>query len=114
MPTILLVTYGVMWQVADFEVKRLEPYYQLSKRSGATARDSLNQDYLTFLSYLVPLKAIRSRQWAVVFSSIATLMAGSLVPILQSASVVLLPVKKLRVDKQPKFVRIDPPWSRAM
>ncbi|KAF2424275.1 hypothetical protein EJ08DRAFT_595313 [Tothia fuscella] len=114
LPTIVLLTFGIMWQVVDFEVKRLEPYYQLSKRTGATARDSLNQDYLTFLSYLVPLKAIRAKQWAVVYSSMATLLAGGLVPVLQSASVVMLPEKKYREDNEPKFVRINPIWSRMM
>lgn len=114
MPTFFLLSYGVMWQVVDFEVKRLEPYYQLSKRTGATARDSLNQDYLTFLAYLVPLKAIRAKQWAVVFSSIATLLAGSVVPVLQSASIVMLPEKKERKDGEDKYVCINPIWSRVM
>jgi hypothetical protein len=114
MPTVVLLTYGVMWQVVDFEVKRLEPYYQLSKRTGATARDSLNQDYLTFLSYLVPLKAVRAKQWAVVYSSMATLLAGSVVPVLQSAAVVMLPGKQDRTDGQDKFVRMNPIWSRIM
>lgn len=112
MPTVVLLSYGVMWQVVDFEVKRLEPYYQLSKRTGATARDSLNQDYLTFLSYLVPLKAVRAKQWAVVYSSMATLLAGSVVPVLQSAAAVMLPVKKDRRDGENKFVRMNPIWSR--
>lgn len=114
MPTFVLLSYGVMWQVVDFEVKRLEPYYQLSKRTGATARDSLNQDYLTFLAYLVPLKAIRAKQWAVVFSSMATLLAGSVVPVLQSASIVMLPEKKARKDGEDKYVRINPIWSRVL
>jgi hypothetical protein len=114
MPTIVLLTFGIMWQIVDYEVKRLEPYYQLSRRDGATARDSLNQDYLTFLSYLVPLKAVHSKQWAVMYSSIATLMAGGLIPVLQSASVVMLPVQSERKDDEPKYVRIVPAWSRAM
>jgi hypothetical protein len=114
MPTIVLLTFGMMWQIVDFEVKRLEPYYQLSKRDGATARDSINQDYLTCMSYLVPLKAIRSKQWAVAYSSVATLMAGGLIPVLQSGSVVMLPEKSQRKDDKLKFVKISPPWSRAM
>src|SRR5437016_7440731 len=27
MPTLVTVLYGIMWQVVDFEIKRLEPYY---------------------------------------------------------------------------------------
>jgi len=114
LPTILLVTYGVLWQIADFEVKRLEPYYQLSKKTGATAAESLNMDYLTFLAYFVPFKAIRYRQWAVLFSSCASLMASTLVPAIQSASVQIYPDQDQRHAKELKWVGMDPPWSRAL
>ena len=114
-PTMILVTYGVMWQITDFEVKRLEPFFQLSQKNGATAAGSLNIDYLTFFSYLTPLKAIRYRQWAVVFSSISTILAGSLAPVLQSASVVLLPDRhQPRGPKVDKIVRMNPIWSRVL
>ena len=39
-PIIVLVSYGVLWQAVDYDIKRLEPYYQLSKRTGATAAES--------------------------------------------------------------------------
>lgn len=108
------VFYGILWQMTDFEVKRLEPYYQLSKKTGATAGESLNMDYLTFMSWLVPLRALRHRQYAVIFSSVSTLVASSLVPVLQSASIITYPPKKERHDDQVKSVRVDPPWSRAV
>ncbi|KAF2843350.1 hypothetical protein M501DRAFT_925260, partial [Patellaria atrata CBS 101060] len=113
-PTMILVSYGILWQISDFEVKRLEPYYQLSKKTGATAEESLNMDYLTFFSYLTPIKAIRYQQWAVTLSSLSTLIAGSLVPVLQSASVEMYPKKSERVEGRMKYVRIDPPWSRTV
>jgi hypothetical protein len=110
MPTLVLVTYGVMWQAVDYDVKRLEAFYQLSKPDGALAKDSLNIDYLTSMSYLVPVMAIGSRQWAVVLSSITTLVAGSLLPVLQAASVDLSPNN----DNNLKLVNINPLWSRIM
>jgi len=45
LPTLIAVTFGVLWQITDFEVKRLEPYYQLSKPGGALAAESINVDY---------------------------------------------------------------------
>ncbi|KAF1920791.1 hypothetical protein BDU57DRAFT_553094 [Ampelomyces quisqualis] len=111
---LTFVLYGILWQMTDFEVKRLEPYYQLSKKTGATAGESLNMDYLTFMSWLVPLRALRHRQYAVIFSSVSTLVASSLVPVLQSASIITYPPKKDRHDEQVKSVRVDPPWSRAV
>jgi hypothetical protein len=45
LPTLIAVSFGVLWQVTDFEVKRLEAYYQLSKKGGALAAESINVDY---------------------------------------------------------------------
>lgn len=113
-PIIAFVFYGILWQMSDFEVKRLEPYYQLSRKTGATAGESLNMDYLTFTSWLVPLRALRHRQYAVIWSSVGTLIASSLVPVLQSASITVYPEKKDRRSDKPKFIRVDPAWSRAV
>ena len=48
LPTLIAVSFGVLWQVTDFEVKRLEAYYQLSKPGGALAAESINVDYSKF------------------------------------------------------------------
>ena len=61
LPTIVSVLYGMAWAWIDLDMKRLEPYFQLSRSTGATAEDSLllsySLDYLPF----VPLKALRHR-----------------------------------------------------
>jgi hypothetical protein len=113
-PIIISVFYGVLWQMSDFEVKRLEPFYQLSKKTGATAGESLNMDYLTFLSFLVPLRALRHRQYAVIYSSLGTLVASSLIPVLQSASLSMYPPQEDRKIKGTKSLRVEPAWSRAL
>ncbi|KAI9704224.1 MAG: hypothetical protein M1836_007085 [Candelina mexicana] len=114
LPTIVAVSYGILWQIVDFEVKRLEPYYQLSKPTGALAVESLNMDYLTFWAYLTPFKAMRYRQWAVVSSSVASVLASSIVPTLQSASMNLTPEPEKRKDYEFKYVRMDHVWSRLL
>lgn len=119
LPTLIFVTYGVLWQIMDFEIKRLEPYYRLSQTSGSTAAESLNLDHLSLWSYLVPFKAFRLRQWAVFFSSVGNLLTTSVCPSLQNPSV--------RFDENPNcgsegcpeeqyhfYVRIVPAWSRAL
>lgn len=113
MPTIILVTYGVMWQVTDYEIKRLEPYYQLSRKGGAIAAHSLDLDYLTFMSYLIPFRAIGYKQWAVVFSSTATLVAGGLLAVLQSASVDMKQ-EPVQNGQPKKTVVVNPIWSRCL
>ncbi|KAL7779859.1 hypothetical protein CFE70_009876 [Pyrenophora teres f. teres 0-1] len=90
---MMFVFYGVLWQMSDFEVKRLEPFYQLSKKTGATAGESLNMDYLTFMS---------------------TLIASSLVPVLQSASITMWPPEDNRENEGWKSIRVRPAWSRAL
>lgn len=45
LPILIAVSFGVLWQITDFEVKRLEAYYQLSKKGGALAAESINVDY---------------------------------------------------------------------
>ena len=115
LPTIIFVSYGVLWQIADYQVKRLEPFYQLSQPSGSTAAKSLNMDYLTFYNFLTPFKAARCRQWAVLYSALGTLMATSLAPIFQNASFVTEYYQDPHNHNLPKtFVRIDPVWSRLL
>lgn len=114
LPTMLAVTFGVLWQFTDFEVKRLEPYYQLSRPSGALAAESINVDYITIFNFLRPIMALRYKHWAVAISSIATLLAVSLVPVLQSASIILSPDRKDRKPGDLKFVIITPVWSRFL
>lgn len=113
-PVMFFVIYGILWQIVDYEVKRLEPYYQLSKKNGSTAGESLNMDYLTFMSWLVPLRALRHKQYAVIYVSLATLIASSLVPVLQSASVEMFPDEEDRQTDDWKSIRIQPWWSRSV
>jgi Protein of unknown function (DUF3433) len=51
LPTLIAVSFGVLWQITDFEVKRLEAYYQLSKQGGALAAESINVDYSKFIPF---------------------------------------------------------------
>ncbi|KKY17703.1 hypothetical protein UCRPC4_g05336 [Phaeomoniella chlamydospora] len=118
LPTLIFVTYGVFWQIMDFDVRRLEPFYQLSLPDGSTAEQSLHMDYLSMMGFLVPLKAYRYRQWAVLFSSIGTLLAASLSASLQNPSVVFVQnpecTPKCKDDAVRYFVRIQPVWSRCL
>ncbi|CAJ2503288.1 Uu.00g106820.m01.CDS01 [Anthostomella pinea] len=97
-PTIITVTYGVLWQCTDFEVSRLEAYYQMSKEGGALAAESINVDYITMFNFARPLFALQRKHYAVAVSSVATLLAVSLVPTLGSAALVLNPSRAMRLS----------------
>lgn len=69
LPTLIAVSFGVLWQVTDFEVKRLEAYYQLSKMGGALAAESINVDYSEFvrfscLNFQEPIRIEALTSWA--------------------------------------------------
>lgn len=116
LPTLVAVSYGVLWQITDFEVKRLEPYYQLSKEGGALAAESINVDYITFFNMLRPIRALQFKHYAVAVSSLATLVAVSLVPTLQAASIQLWPERSQR-ESDPsgaKEIHINPVYSRLL
>lgn len=58
-PTILAVVYSMLWSWIDLDAKRLEPYFQLSKPSGASAERSLLLHYPVDFFAFVPLRAAR-------------------------------------------------------
>ncbi|KAF1834095.1 hypothetical protein BDW02DRAFT_589154 [Decorospora gaudefroyi] len=82
LPTILALVFSIFWNWIDLQVKRVEPYYQLSKLGGACAKDSLLLSYpFDFLPF-VPLSAFRSRHWAVFWASTSVVaVTWGLVPL---------------------------------
>ncbi|OTA95068.1 hypothetical protein M434DRAFT_394120 [Hypoxylon sp. CO27-5] len=115
-PTIITVTYGVLWQNMDFEVKRLEAFYQLSKEGGALAAESINVDYITLFNFARPFQALRRKHYAVAISSIATLLAVSLVPTLGAAALVVGPDQATRMGDLniEKTITLQPVLSRLL
>lgn len=117
LPTVVAVFFGVLVQLTDAAVKRVEPYFQLSRRpKGAKAADSLNIEYLTFWAILCPLQAFRHRHWAVLLSSTAAILAFAAVPPLQSAFLDLNPDdRELRKNDQiEKQIVVDEVWTRLL
>jgi Protein of unknown function (DUF3433) len=61
LPTIIIVIYGSLWSWIDLDVKRLEPWYQLSKKQGVVGSQSLSLQYPLDFSAVVPIKAAKKR-----------------------------------------------------
>lgn len=58
-PLLFAVFYGLMCACIDHNVKKLEPYFQLSKpRPGVSAEDSPLLGYPYVLSYVALIKAL--------------------------------------------------------
>ncbi|KAF2403009.1 hypothetical protein EJ06DRAFT_506154 [Trichodelitschia bisporula] len=71
LPTIIAVCYSFMWTWVDLDVKRLEPFYQLSKGHAISAKHSLLLQYPVDFIASVPLSAFRSGHWTVFSASLA-------------------------------------------
>ena len=119
LPTMITIGYSVLYSIMDFDIRRLEPYYQLSQPQGARASASLNLDHLTMFQYFVPFNAARLRQWAVFASTFANIIAATVAPALQNPSMNFM-VNPLCQDSCPPssgrkyWVVIDPGWSRPL
>lgn len=116
LPTIVAVIYGVLWQVTDFEVKRLEAFYQLSKPGGALAEESLSVDYITSINILRPFLALSLKHYAVSVSSLGAVLAISLVPTFGAASIHLTPDRHVRAEDpdMAKHIVVHAVWSRLL
>lgn len=115
-PTIIAVVYGVLWQFTDFEVRRLEAYFQMSKPGGALAAESINVDYVTSFSFFRPFRALKVGHYAVALSSAATTFAVSLIPTFAAASLILTPGRDERKENPDaeKDIQFSPIWSRLL
>ena len=113
---ILAVAYGILWQLTDLEVTRLEAYYQLGKAGGALAAESINVDYVTVFALFRPFVALRYKHWAVAISSICALLSVIVIPTLQSASIELTPKRRERIDNPGglKTIEFENLWSRSL
>lgn len=60
-PTIIAVLYSTIWSWIDLDVKRMQPWFELSKRDGATAENSLFLDYQYDFVGFVPFRAARRK-----------------------------------------------------
>lgn len=69
LPTIVSVIYSFLWTWVDLDVKRLEPWFQLSKERGATGKSSILLNYPLEFLINVPFIAFRNRHWHVMTAS---------------------------------------------
>jgi Protein of unknown function (DUF3433) len=60
-PTIVSVIYGFIWTWIEHDIKRMEPYFQLSMPRGVRAKDSLLLNYPYSYMPAVPVIAFKRR-----------------------------------------------------
>lgn len=61
LPTIIALLLGFIWAWIDVDVKRLQPYWQLSRKGGAQGKDSVLLHYPFDFVAFVPFRACRMK-----------------------------------------------------
>lgn len=87
LPTIIGVLHGLIWSTFDHDIKRLEPFYQLSVPEGVNAENSLLLDYPYQFPILVLVNAVRKRHWVVFCSGLMAILTAFAVTPMMSAIV---------------------------
>lgn len=82
MPTTVAVMYSLLWTWVDLDVRRMQPWLELSRSHGAKAEQSLLLNYpFEFLAF-VPIKAWKQRHWPVfITGSIMMLIFWAITPL---------------------------------
>ncbi|CAG8253867.1 unnamed protein product [Penicillium nalgiovense] len=83
LPIIISLVLVLAWTVTDFDVLRLEPYFQLSRPEGAPAT-VLFINYNFGQTIITPISAAIRRHWVVFWVSFVTLSIRMILPALQS------------------------------
>lgn len=82
MPTTVAVLYSLLWTWIDLDVRRMQPWLELSRPHGANAEQSLLLNYpFEFLAF-VPFKAWKQRHWPVfITGSVMMLIFWAITPL---------------------------------
>ncbi|SMQ53352.1 unnamed protein product [Zymoseptoria tritici ST99CH_3D7] len=72
LPTIISVIYSFLWTWIDLDIKRLEPFFQLSKAGGVSGHGSILLSYPLEFLVTLPFTAFKHKHWSVL--SAATVM----------------------------------------
>ncbi|KAK7911333.1 hypothetical protein PG985_013814 [Apiospora marii] len=111
LPTIIAVVYSLAWSWVASDTKRLQPWWEMSKPGGASAKDSLLLDYPSTFFAWVPFRAASKRHWPVFLSGLIVLIVTCAITPLQGA---ILKIGRLTVGTDAPFLVVSrlPPVSR--
>lgn len=82
-PIIVALILVTLWCFVEFDVLRLEPYFQLSRPEGVPA-SVLFINYNFGQSIITPITSARRHHWVVLFVSVFTMLMRMSLPALQS------------------------------
>ncbi|KAE8147112.1 hypothetical protein BDV25DRAFT_161082 [Aspergillus avenaceus] len=82
-PIIVALILVTLWSLVDFDVLRLEPYFQLARPEGAPA-SVLFTNYNFGQTFITPFVSAKRGHWVALLVSIVTVLTRMFLPALQS------------------------------
>lgn len=82
-PIIVALVLVTLWTFIDFDVLRLEPYFQIARPDGVPAT-TLLINYNFGQTFITPLASAKRRHWVVLLVSLLTVLIRIFLPALQS------------------------------
>lgn len=107
-PTLLAVILQSAWAIIFSSMKMMEPFYQLARPCGASAKNTLSAEYLSSGLSLPSLQAGLGGHWVILLASLVQIMISLVVP-LAGESMTVEPTAYCKTelsDHQP----CDPAW----
>lgn len=78
LPSVVMVSIGLFFGSLDFNIRCLAPYARLKQAKGASFDESMSLDFLDALSITTVIRAIRTRNLAVLATTLTTLVSAFL------------------------------------
>lgn len=85
LPTTIAVAYSLLWTCVDVDVRRMQPWLELSRPGGARGDQSLLLDYPFEFLPLLPVSAGKRRQWPVAIVGLVMMSVFWVITPLQGA-----------------------------
>ncbi|PLN81892.1 hypothetical protein BDW42DRAFT_88653 [Aspergillus taichungensis] len=111
-PIILALVLVILWSFVDFDVLRLEPYFQMARPDGAPA-SVLFINYNFGQTFLTPITSAKRGHWVVLTVSMLTLLTRIFLPALQSTLLELREVNVTASNEMNTWPHLVPPPAQA-
>ncbi|KAJ9602276.1 hypothetical protein H2200_013131 [Cladophialophora chaetospira] len=105
LPTVVAVIMKLVWSIVFASTKMMEPFYLLSRKGGASAKDSLVADYLVSTLSIAGLRNLFAGHPVVILASLAYIFI-SLLPALATQSTTIR-----AIGVCPGQVHCQPMWE---
>ncbi|KAK4464721.1 hypothetical protein QBC42DRAFT_317475, partial [Cladorrhinum samala] len=114
-PILIAVIFSIPWTIVDTTMKRMEPFYRLSRLQGATATKSLCLTYSARVPGMRILDSGLPRDWELSLSAVLVLLSKALTALSPEAvRISLIGTCKANVSCDGGFLSVSRETARAV